>query len=283
MKKEGGIETLLFGPDKGPRESRRNSAVMSGKVQTGPDKRTANMSKSDQAVGGDERERERERERIEATTEVTETVRDTGRGKKSGIVKSVQNTKSTTDSHPKESVKIQSSSSSRCRGSGIIDADGEGDRDGDTIIIDNKSAPADSGPSLPLPRFSDTSEDSIMDHISLSDSGPFREKRRGVHFSETLGDGDWENICIDATPFTIVPTEEGYGFAQGLEEKSMLKDATLNLTLPSEGKVSVKEGEAIARTASANAEQIFCDEMSSSLFSSNSPLESESDKVKDSK
>ena len=266
MKKEGGFETLLFGPEKGPRESRRDSTVMSGKgkVQTNPDKVTANMSR-------------KETPEADATIEVSKVVEDTGLRKKTEFEKSVQSTRSATDNFPSESMKIQPSGSNSNSNSkrGIMDADADGV--GDTVIINSKSASAVTDPFLT--HLSDTIENRSNDHISQSDSGPFREKRRGVHFSETLGDGDWENICIDTTPFTIVPTEEGYGFAQNLEEKSTLEDGTMNLTIPSESKASTKEGDAISRTESAKAEQVFCDQMSSSLFLSNSPLESESDKV----
>ena len=266
MKKEGGFETLLFGPERGPRESRRNSTVMSGKgkVQIDPDKVTANMSRKETVEG-------------DATTVVSKVVRDTGLSKKTEFEKSVQSTRSATDNFPSVSMKNQSSDSNCNSDStrGIMDADADGV--GDTVIINSKSASAVTDPFVT--HLSDTIENRSNDHISLSDSGPFREKRRGVHFSETLGDGDWENICIDTTPFTIVPSEEGYGFAQGLDQKSTLDDGTMNLTIPTESKASTKEGDAISRTESAKAEQVFCEQMSSSLFSSNSPLESESDKV----
>jgi hypothetical protein len=41
----------------------------------------------------------------------------------------------------------------------------------------------------------------------LADRGPFRESRKAVHFSESLED-NWEEVCVDVTPFTIKATLE---------------------------------------------------------------------------
>ena len=271
MKTEGGIETFLFGSDSGPRAVRKNSTVMSRKESGGPGKGIFSLFKEEEILGAGEIER---KEKMGEILHV-----DEGRELRSssGFVNSVQHSRSSaTSSHSPVSTRSLSSSSEIQDTDAVVDAEA----DGDTVVV--QYAGSNTVEISLLPQCTDNVGNSSSNYTLLSNSGPFRESRRAVHFSESLKDGDWEDICVDVTPFTISSVEQ----AKGLEQvsKSMSMGESIDIKHPSEGSACEKEGEKefrgpTPRTASANAEQVFCDAMSSSLFSPDSPLESESEKV----
>jgi hypothetical protein len=144
----------------------------------------------------------------------------------------------------------------------------------------------------------------------LPGQGPFsgKEPRRAVRFSENVED-NWEEICVDVTPFTTlsIPShtdevEEGQHGAV-TEEVIAVEDTVIprpdatsqsrqeSFMMRQSDYAEVQRKAAIAERAAADkaaqllasnaaAELVFCEAMSTTLSSGDSPLESESDKVR---
>jgi hypothetical protein len=139
--------------------------------------------------------------------------------------------------------------------------------------------------------------------------GPFsgKEPRRAVRFSENVED-NWEEICVDVTPFTTlsmpshIDEEEGQHGAV-IEEVIAVEDTVIprpdttsqsrqeSFMMRQSDYAEVQRKAAIAERAAADkaaqllasnaaAELVFCEAMSTTLSSGDSPLESESDKVR---
>ena len=139
-----------------------------------------------------------------------------------------------------------------------------------------------------------------------------------MRFSESLCDGDWEDICVDVTPFTIKASGElplglggedgktgGLGVGGGIggtfigegvsnpmastgrgggsrSEGGGQSGVDLELLHPSDlhpPRGGVSIGDATPRTLYAHAEKVLSDHMTHMVGSPDSPLDSDSDKV----
>ena len=134
--------------------------------------------------------------------------------------------------------------------------------------------------------------------------GPFSGTRRAVRFSENVED-NWEEICVDVTPFTTltmpphieVEDEQLVGDdVRAVEDTVISRPDTLSQSrqesfmMRQSDYAEVQRKAAIAEKAAADkaaalsastaaAELVFCEAMSTTLSSGDSPLETESEKV----
>lgn len=299
MKKEGGIETLLFGPSAA--RSSRKASVSGGKADKG-----------------------------KGETEGGEIKKDHQPTTSSAFADSVMRPTRSGD----DNVKKSGSGPGQGPGPGQgKDAMKSVDSEDDVVLVvsdDALPAPAavttaataataglgttsgspGSGSSL-FPRVDSASDPSgaETDHsysYALADRGPFRESRKAVHFSESLED-NWEEVCVDVTPFTIKATleededdDEEAGFQPAFLSagsdftRSPLRDSFV--ARQSDYVEAQRKADALVRIsddddesdpppASANAtpeaELEFLESISASLSAADSPLESESEKVTD--
>ena len=134
--------------------------------------------------------------------------------------------------------------------------------------------------------------------------GPFSGTRRAVRFSENVED-NWEEICVDVTPFTTLtmpPHIEVEDEQLAVDDVRAVEDTVISrpdtLTQSRQESFMMRQSDyaevqrkaAIAEKAAADkaaalsastaaAELVFCEAMSTTLSSGDSPLETESEKV----
>lgn len=322
VKREGGFETLLFGPDSS-RHSRKNSAL--------PTHDSNDTSSSGRGKGTWTRVPESSSAAAGVSGGVSSSSSSGGGG---GSVKGVLDA----DAVSSSSSLPQPLSLPRP----VQDANNTGHTGHEGTVTDLKSSSRDS--------LSEYAEDSVMvssegsdvyasaasltlfdltdiqdqdtDYTAVLSSeeghdymhpgqGPFsgKEPRRAVRFSENVED-NWEEICVDVTPFTTLSMpshtdeEEGLGQHGAVTEEVIAVEDTViprpdttsqsrqeSFMMRQSDYAEVQRKAAIAERAAADkaaqllasnaaAELVFCEAMSTTLSSGDSPLESESDKVR---
>ena len=132
--------------------------------------------------------------------------------------------------------------------------------------------------------------------------GPFSGPRRAVRFSESVED-NWEDICVDVTPFTTLSLPSHAEDEQhAIEEVTIAEDTVIprpdplsqsrqeSFMMRQSDYAEVQRKAGIAEKAAADkaaallastaaAELVFCEAMSTTLSSGDSPVETESEKV----
>ena len=319
VKREGGFETLLFGPDS-TRHSRKNSALP-----------THDSNGTASSVGG-----KGTWTRVPESSSAGSGSSGGGAGIGSGGNGSGGVSTGLKGVHDVDTVP-PSSSLPQPRPRPLHDADSTGH---EGTAIDLKSSSRDS--------LSEYAEDSVMVSSEGSDvytsaasltlfdltdiqdqdinyatvlgseeghdymhpgQGPFsgKEPRRAVRFSENVED-NWEEICVDVTPFTTlslpphideeereqhvtvskdaIPVEDTViprpdTLSQSRQESFMMRQSDYAEVQKKAAVVERAAADKAAQLLASNAaaELVFCEAMSTTLSSGDSPLESESDKV----
>lgn len=295
MKKEGGIETLLFGPNS--LRSSRKSSVSGGDT------------------GKTDREKEKEKENAMKEYNMADDIKlDELPTSSSAFADSVMHPTRSRDEHvkglgpgsPGQGKVKNAMKSTDIEDDGVVVASG----DADAAMSTGTSASASAAllPNIDDPSGTEIEAEADYSYL-LADRGPFRESRKAVHFSESLED-NWEEVCVDVTPFTIKATleeDEDDEDEEGVQPPflSSGSDFTRNplqesfVARQSDYDEAQRKAEALVRVseddddfgspspshpppvATPEAEMEFFESISASLSLSaaDSPLESESEKV----
>ena len=293
VKREGGLETLLFGPDS-TKSGRKNSA------QPPPTHVTIDNSSSSGGMGTWNRVGESSvvmnsyghviSEGVDAQgvhdvdVASTQNINDTGR---EGNLAGSNGIKSSIDSlseYAEDSVMVSSEGSDAYASAASLsqyDITEVQDHDIDYAAI--------------------LSSEEEHDYMHPG-QGPFRGPRRAVRFSESVED-NWEEICVDVTPFTTLSlpphVEEDQHVIDGIravedtviprpdmlsqyrQESFMMRQSDYAEVQRKAGiaeKAAADKAAAILASTAA-AELVFCEAMSTTLSSGDSPMETESEKV----
>jgi hypothetical protein len=311
VKREGGFETLLFGPDSS-RHSRKNSAPpthdSNDTTSSAGGKGTWTRVPESSSAGGS-----------------SSGVNSSGSGGVNGVHD--VDTVSPSSSLPLPlSLPRPSQDASNTGHEGTITDLKSSSRDSlseyaeDSVMVSSEGSDVyASAASLTLFDLTDI-QDQDTDYAAMLSSeeghdymhpgqGPFsgKEPRRAVRFSENVED-NWEEICVDVTPFTTLSMpshtdEEERQHGAVIEEVIAVEDTVIprpdttsqsrqeSFMMRQSDYAEVQRKAAIAERAAADkaaqllasnaaAELVFCEAMSTTLSSGDSPLESESDKVR---
>lgn len=310
VKREGGFETLLFGPDnsKSTKSIRKNSVVPNPQPQPQP-LPTHDSNDTTSSSGGQGTWNHVGESPVAVDTGYTGcnvigvhdadvvSVQDIGNtgheGNSSGLI-GMRSSIDSLSEYAEDSVMVSSegfdayasaASLSQYDITDIQDADADVDVDYAAILS--------------------SEEDHDYLHPGL---GPFSGTRRAVRFSETVED-NWEEICVDVTPFTTLTMPphievEDKQFVVDVDDVRAVEDTVIPSTRPDTVSQSRQESfmmrqsdyaevqrkAAMAEKAAADkaaalsastaaAELVFCEAMSTTLSSGDSPLETESEKV----
>lgn len=320
VKQEGGLETLLFGPDTS-RTSRKNSIVTkksrgrgSSSSNSNGGKVAAMGSKSSDSFISEDNDRADKAAPVSSSTSsfLNSVLHSTATAASSS---SAPGTAPVTgiDSTPGANLKGIYDSDTLSDDAVLVspgdDEDYTADGDGDEGMygadphpypsLFDRIAQSATSSSLPLPAPLPASDHAYL----MADQGPFRESRKAVHFSESIEDS-WEDVRIDVAPFTSRPaimslsSDESKVDTPDDSTVPSSSSASSSVPIPLEQSFMVPQSEyiqaqrkadAAAKEAVLAAEQrfgdvtaaelVFCESISTSLGSADSPLETDSEKV----
>jgi hypothetical protein len=201
VKKEGGIETLLFGPN-AVRSSRKSSVSGgdAGKTDRGKEKgenlKGFNMSDDIKLDGSPPSSSSSFADSVmHPTRSIDEDAKGAGSGP--GVGQGKGKGKDTMKSMESEDdgVVVASSDADAAASTATIASTVSGYVGSGSALFPDIDSPSGAGAGAEIESY------------LLADRGPFRESRKAVHFSESLEDS-WEEVCVDVTPFTIKATIE---------------------------------------------------------------------------
>ena len=305
VKREGGFETLLFGPDnsKSTKSTRKNSVVPNPQPQPQPlpthDSNDTTSSSGGQGtwnhVGESPVAVDTGYNVIGVHDADVVSVQDIGNTGHNGNLSGLIGMRSSIDSlseYAEDSVMVSSEGSDAyASAASLSQYDIQDIQDTDADVDVDYAAILSNG------------EEHDYLHPGL---GPFSGTRRAVRFSENVED-NWEEICVDVTPFTTLtmpPHIEVEDDQLVVDDVRAVEDTVIATTRPDTLSQSRQESfmmrqsdyaevqrkAAIAEKAAADkaaalsastaaAELVFCEAMSTTLSSGDSPLETESEKV----